>query len=94
MFFQQGKKAGGLDTLLAMLTASITIGFREFIQPLLFRKVKLIVPVEFILMVAAIGLSYAFDLSGRYGVRIAGNSLGLVRPIGYDFPLDLLRLDD
>ncbi|GAU90210.1 hypothetical protein RvY_02660 [Ramazzottius varieornatus] len=86
MLFQQAKKAGGLDTLLAMLTASITIGFREFIQPSLFRKVKLIVPVEFILMVAAIGLSYAFDLSGRYGVRIAGNSPGLVRPIGIPSP--------
>ncbi|GAU96740.1 hypothetical protein RvY_08139 [Ramazzottius varieornatus] len=74
LFFQNAMKLRWMDTLLAILTASITIGFREFLQPKLFQKVQLIVPIEFILMSMSMTISYALDLSGKYDVRILGKS--------------------
>ena len=86
LFFQNVTKLRWLDTILAILTASATIGFREFLQPKLFQKVKLIVPVEFILMAISIGVSYALDLSGQYHVRTLGGS---PMPYGWVFKLKL-----
>ncbi|XP_055338400.1 sulfate anion transporter 1-like isoform X2 [Paramacrobiotus metropolitanus] len=69
------------DTLFAMLSASVIIGFREFLQPALFRKVKLVIPTEFIVMVVATILAYCFDLNGDYGITILGDM-----PSGIPYP--------
>lgn len=62
-----------MDTLMAVISAWIIIGFREFIQPKFFRLLHFVLPVEFIVMAISITLSYFLDLHGNYGVIILGN---------------------
>ena len=58
------------DTLISAVSASTILGFREYIQPKVFRKIKLVVPIEFVVLVVMTLLSYLLDFHGRFGVRI------------------------
>jgi MFS superfamily sulfate permease-like transporter len=63
----------GPDALISSLAASVILGFREFVQPILYRKTKVIVPIEFLVLVIATSTSYIFDFKSRFGVRIVGS---------------------
>lgn len=63
-------EVNAFDALISALSASTILGFREYIQPKLYRRIKLVVPIEFVVLVVATLLSYLFDLHGRFGVRI------------------------
>jgi len=62
-----------LDTILAVLTASCIIGFWYFLQPWIFKRLKTVIPIEFLLITTFIGVTYGLDLHGNYNVRILGN---------------------
>lgn len=62
-----------LDVLLSVITVSVIIGFRDFIQPALYLRRRIVIPIEFIIMVLAIIISYGCDLHGQHDVRILGD---------------------
>ncbi|OQV16718.1 Prestin [Hypsibius exemplaris] len=62
----------GADTVISAVAASVILVFREFGQPYLYRKIKLVVPIEFLVMIAGTWICFAFDLQTQYGVRVMG----------------------
>ncbi|GAU92898.1 hypothetical protein RvY_04917 [Ramazzottius varieornatus] len=63
-------QVNAFDALISALSASTILGFREYIQPKLYRRIKLVVPIEFVVLVVATILSYLLDFHGQFGVRI------------------------
>ncbi|OQV16962.1 putative Prestin [Hypsibius exemplaris] len=91
-FFTHIQSVSGFETLLSISYAVLLLGFREYLQPVIFHRFKTVVPLEFILYAAGIGLSYAFDFPGVLGFRTVGiYSYGLPKPnipaIDYGSPL-------
>ena len=79
LFSNVTRRIRWLDVLLTVITTSVVIGVRDFVQPALFKRIKVVIPIEFMMVVLAIGLSYGLDLHGRYDVRILG-----YMAVGYD----------
>ncbi|XP_055337504.1 prestin-like [Paramacrobiotus metropolitanus] len=82
------KNINAYDTMISVLAASCILGFREFLQPILFRKTNIVYPIEFFVLVLGALVSYWFNLNERFGVRILGaipESLPLPQPPPMDY---------
>ncbi|GAU88317.1 hypothetical protein RvY_01037-2 [Ramazzottius varieornatus] len=81
----------GWETLLSFAMASTVLVFREFWQPRIFTRYRLVAPIEFILFVIFSIISYLADFRGK-GIRVVGSySYGVPRPtvpdLSYGWPM-------
>ncbi|XP_055349416.1 solute carrier family 26 member 6-like isoform X2 [Paramacrobiotus metropolitanus] len=81
------------EVVISISFASVVLVFREYLQPIIYRKTKLVVPIEFLMFVVVIGLSYHFRFQQRLDVRVVGSyNHGLPWPSmpGYDYGLNIV----
>lgn len=71
--------------VISLITLTILISFKEYINVKLRKKLPIPIPIEVIMLVMSTGISYAVDFNAKWGVRIVG-------PIPKGFPTPTVPL--
>ena len=80
------RDVNGWEALLSFSMASIVLSFRELLQPRIYQRLKVVIPIEFFLFIVFSGLSYGFKMEQRLGIRVVGNYTYSFSPVKPQFP--------